>query len=406
MIATRTIGSSGIEVSELSFGGAPLGAVGDRISADTAAAIVQRAHRGGIRYFDTAPLYGHGLSEKRLGATLRTLPRDDFVLSTKVGRLLVPEAEGERYAGMRDAEPVAIRYDYSYDAVRRSLEASLERLGLDRVDILLCHDIDVWTHGDAQPGIFDAARNGALSAMRALREDGVVGAIGLGVNEWQVCSRVMDEMDVDCFLLAGRFTLLEQEPSAGEREGPAPRMKEPSAREREGPAPRMKEPSAGVREGPAPRMKEPSAGEREGPAPRMKEPSAGEREGLAPRQEGPLDTFLPKCVERNVSVIIGGPYNSGILATDDRRRATYDYKPAPEHLWQKAQAIRRMCESHGVDPRAAALQYPLRHPAVAAVIPGVWAVEEVETNLGLIGTEIPDALWRDLAAAGLARAID
>ena len=376
MIATRTIGSSGIEVTELSFGGAPLGAVGDRISAETVAAIVQRAHRGGIRYFDTAPLYGHGLSEKRLGATLRTLPRDDFVLSTKVGRLLVPEAEGERYAGMRDAEPVAIRYDYSYDAVRRSLEASLERLGLDRVDILLCHDIDVWTHGDAQPGIFDAAWNGALPAMRALREEGVVRAIGLGVNEWQVCNRVMDEMDVDCFLLAGRFTLLEQEPSAGEREGPAPRMKEPSA------------------------------GEREGPAPRMKRPSAGEREGLAPRKEGPLDTFLPRCVERNVSIIIGGPYNSGILATDDRRRATYDYKPAPEHLWQKAQAIRRMCESHGVDPRAAALQYPLRHPAVAAVIPGVWAVEEVETNLGLIGTEIPDALWRDLAAADLARAVD
>ena len=346
MIATRTIGASGIEVTELGFGGAPLGAVGDRISADTAAATVERAHRGGIRYFDTAPLYGHGLSETRLGATLRTLPRDDFVLSTKVGRLLVPEAEGERYAGMRDAEPVAIRYDYSYDAVRRALEASLERLGLDRVDILLCHDIDVWTHGDAQPGIFDAARNGALPAMRALREAGVVRAIGLGVNEWQVCNRVMDEMDVDCFLLAGRFTLLEQEPSAGEREG------------------------------------------------------------LAPSKEGPLDTFLPRCVERNVSIIIGGPYNSGILATDDRRRATYDYKPAPEHLWQKAQAIRRMCESHGVDPRAAALQYPLRHPAVAAVIPGVWSVEEVDTNLGLIGTEIPDVLWRDLAAAGLARPVD
>ena len=276
-------------------------------------------------------LYGHGLSEKRLGSVLRTVPREDFVLSTKIGRLLVPEAEGERYAGMRDAEPVAIRYDYSFDAVRRSLESSLGRLGLDRVDILLCHDIDVWTHGDAQPGIFDAASKGALRALRTLREEGVVRAIGLGVNEWQVCSRVLDEMDVDCFLLAGRFTLLEQEP---------------------------------------------------------------------------LDEFLPKCVQRNVSLIIGGPYNSGILATDERRRATYDYKPAPEALWQKAQAIRRMCESHGVDPHAAALQYPLRHPAVAAVIPGVWAVAEVEANLDLIAADIPDALWRDLAAADLARAID
>ena len=331
MIATRKIGATDVEVTELSFGGAPLGAVGDRLTDADVDGIVTRARAGGIRYFDTAPLYGHGLSEKRLGSVLRTVRREDFVLSTKIGRLLVPAAEGERYAGMRDAEPVAIRYDYSFDAVRRSLESSLGRLGLDRVDILLCHDIDVWTHGDAQPGIFEAARKGALRALRTLREEGVVRAIGLGVNEWQVCSRVLDEMDVDCFLLAGRFTLLEQEP---------------------------------------------------------------------------LDEFLPKCVQRNVSLIIGGPYNSGILATDERRRATYDYKPAPEALWQKAQAIRRMCESHGVDPRAAALQYPLRHPAVAAVIPGVWAVSEVEANLDLIAADIPDALWRDLATAGLARAID
>ena len=330
MIATRRIGATDIEVTELGFGGAPLGAVGDRLSDEAAAAIVQRARAGGVRYFDTAPLYGHGLSEKRLGQTLAQLPRSEFVLSTKIGRLLVPEAEGERFAGMRDNEPVAIRYDYSFDAVRRSLESSLQRLGLDRVDILLCHDIDVWTHGDAQPGVFDRASQGALPALRQLREEGVVRAIGLGVNEWQVCSRVMNEMDVDCFLLAGRFTLLEQEP---------------------------------------------------------------------------LHEFLPECARRKVSIIIGGPYNSGILATDDRRRATYDYKPAPDGLWRKAQAIRRMCESHGVDPRAAALQYPLRHPAVAAVIPGVWAIEEVDANLAFHASDIPDALWRDLANAELAMAV-
>ena len=170
MIATRNIGATDTEVTELSFGGAPLGAVGDRITDDEAAAIMHRAREGGMRYFDTAPLYGHGLSEKRVGRVLRELPRDDFVLSTKVGRLLVPADEGERYAGMRDAEPVAIRYDYSFDAVRRSLEASLARLGLDRVDILLCHDIDIWTHGDAQPGIFEAAKNGALPALGKLRQ--------------------------------------------------------------------------------------------------------------------------------------------------------------------------------------------------------------------------------------------
>ena len=330
MIATRNVGATDIAVTELSFGGAPLGVVGDLITDDEAAAIMHRAWDGGIRYFDTAPLYGHGLSEKRVGHVLRELPRDAFVLSSKIGRLLVPVKEGERVARARDSEPFGIRYDYSFDAVKRSMEASLDRLGVHRIDILLCHDIDTWTHGDAQPGIFETARRGALPALRELREQGVVRAIGLGVNEWQVCGRVLDMMDVDCFLLAGRFTLLEQDP---------------------------------------------------------------------------LDTFLPKCIERNVSIIIGGPYNSGILTTDDRQQATYDYKPAPDHLWQKAQAIRRMCESHGVDPRAAALQYPLRHTAVAAVIPGVRAIEEVETNLDLFAREIPDALWRDLADAGLAREI-
>lgn len=330
MIPMRRIGATDIEVSTLGFGGAPLGAVGDRIDDETAADIVALARAGGVRYFDTAPLYGHGLGEKRLGAALREAPRQDFVLSTKVGRLLVPEAEGERYPGMRDREPVAIRYDYGADAVRRSLASSLERLGLDRVDILLCHDIDRWTHGDAQPGMFDAARRGALPALRRLREEGVVGAIGLGVNEWQVCRDVLGEMDVDCFLLAGRFTLLEQ---------------------------------------------------------------------------APLDSFLPECLRRRVSVIVGGPYNSGILATDEKRRATYDYKAAPAHLYQKAQRIRRLCESHGIDPRAAALQYPLRHPAVAAVIPGVWAKGEVATNLDLFARPMPDALWRDLAASGLAREV-
>ncbi len=331
MLGNRTIGRTDIEVTELGFGGAPLGAIGSRITDDDVDNIVTRAHDGGVRYFDTAPLYGHGLSEKRLGSVLRGFDRDEFVLSSKIGRLLVPLDEGQRNEMMRDDEPVAVRYDYSYDAVKRSIDESLTRLGLDRIDIALCHDIDVWTHGDDQPGIFDTAIKGALLALRDLREQGVVRAIGLGVNEWLVCSRVMDLIDVDCFLLAGRFTLLEQEP---------------------------------------------------------------------------LDTFLPKCVDRNVSIIIGGPYNSGILATDDRRFATYDYKPSSDELYEKAQKIRRMCEAHGVDPRAAALQYPLRHPAVAAVIPGVRSVAEVEQNLELVAAEIPPALWRDLEEHDLVRAID
>ena len=327
---TRTLGRTDIALSTLGFGGAPLGAVGARIDDETVNAIVQAARDGGIRYFDTAPLYGHGLSEKRLGEVLGRLPRGDFALSTKVGRLLVPSGQGERNPGMRDAEPVDFRYDYTYEAARASLEASLERLGLDRVDILLCHDIDLWTHGDDQPGIYDTAARGALPALADLRAEGTIRAFGLGVNNWEVCARVLADFDPDCFLLAGRFTLLEQ---------------------------------------------------------------------------APLDTFLPECAARNVSVIIGGPYNSGLLAVDERRKATYDYKPVDDARWERAQQIREVCVAHGADIRAAALQYPLRHSAVASVIPGVWSVEEVRANLDLMAAELPEALWDDLADAGLARRI-
>lgn len=326
----RKIGGTGIEVTTLGCGGAPLGSVGDRVSDTEAAAIIAAAHGQGIRYFDTAPYYGHGLSEQRMGRGLAGLARDEFVLSSKIGRLLVPRDEGFRNPNMRDNEPFSVRYDYSYDGVRRSLETSLQRLGLEHVDILLCHDIDVWTHGDEQPAIFDQACNGALRALSDLREEGVIGAFGLGVNEWPVCDQVMDLFAVDCFLLAGRFTLLEQEP---------------------------------------------------------------------------LDAFLPKCQANGVSVIIGGPYNSGVLAVTEREAATYDYKVVSDEVWHKAGAIREVCAGHGIDPRAAALQYPLRHPAVAAVIPGVFRLADLETNIALMGVEIPEALWRDLAEAGLSREV-
>ncbi len=329
-LKANTIGQTDIKVTSLGFGGAPLGAVGGRITDEEAAAILKAAYDGGIRYFDTAPLYGHGLSEKRIGTTLKSFKRSEFVLSTKVGRLLVSLAEGQRNEGMRDKEPFSIRYDYSYSAARTSLETSIERLGFDRIDILLCHDIDLWTHGDDQPEIFKAAADGILPALSDLRKEGVIGAFGLGVNEWRVCSQVMDLFDVDCFLLAGRFTLLEQEP---------------------------------------------------------------------------LDEFLPKCVDKNVSVIVGGPYNSGLLASEDRKRATYDYKPVDDSRWDRAQRIRSVCQNHDTDMRTAALQYPLQHPAVASVIPGMWSLDEVEMNLDLIGRDIPVELWNDLAGAGLARKI-
>ena len=312
-LETRRIDGTEVAVTAIGLGGGSLG----RASAEEAAAIVRAAWDGGVRYFDTAPLYGMGVSELRDGAALAPRPREEFVLSTKVGRLLVPGA----------ADNLEVQYDYSYDGVRASFEASLERLGLDRVDILLCHDIDVWTHGDGQPAILEAARSGALRALAALREEGVIRAFGLRVNEWQVCSQVMDEFPIDCFLLAGRFTLLEQEP---------------------------------------------------------------------------LAEFLPRCLDQGVSIIIGGPYNSGLLAVSDRAEATYDYQPVDDERWERVQQIRAICDSHGVDIRAAALQYPLRHAAAASVIPGAKSVAEVTANLGFFAAPIPDALWDDLDAASLA----
>lgn len=312
---TARIGTTEIHVTTLGFGGVPLGTVGSRITELEANEIVETAWDGGVRYFDTAPLYGHGRSEERLGRALAAHPRDEFVLSTKIGRLL-------------EHEPRGIRYDYTRDAVMRSIESSLERLDMDRIDILLCHDIDVWTHAERQPEIYAQAMAGALPAMVELRDQGVVQAIGLGVNEAEVCRTVMDEVEVDCFLLAGRFTLLEQDA---------------------------------------------------------------------------LDALLPRCKEQNVSVIIGGPYNSGLLASTDRARATYDYKPVSDELWARAAELRNVCERHGVDLRAAALQYPLRHPAVASVIPGAQANKEIAANLELVRLGLPDALWEDLAAAGLTR---
>ncbi|MCZ6871389.1 MAG: aldo/keto reductase [Gammaproteobacteria bacterium] len=315
----RRLGSSDIEVTCLGFGGGPVGGVGS----EDAEAVLEAAWNGGIRYFDTAPLYGMSVSEQRVGSFLRTRPRDEFVLSTKVGRLLVPAAT--------DESRLVVEFDYSRDGVGRSLNESLERLGLERVDVLLCHDIDVYTHDDRQPDVFQRALEGALPLLTELKARGVVGAIGLGVNEWQVCEAVLEHVDVDCFLLAGRFTLLEQEA---------------------------------------------------------------------------LDTFLPRCVERDVSVIIGGPFNSGVLATADRDAATYNYRRVSDELWQRAQEIRRVCAAHDVDIRAAALQYPLRHPAVATIIPGVRSVAEVTQNLELFSAPIPDALWDDLASAGLTRYVE
>lgn len=311
MIGTRVrLGSSAVEVTRLGFGAAPIGNLFTAVAETEAAATVDAAWQAGLRFFDTAPLYGHGLSERRLGAALRARPRDEAVVATKVGRLLDAHVVKDD-DGFVDTPPVGWRYDFSYDATLRSLDASLKRTGLDRIDVLHVHDPD--DHAE------DALR-GAFPALRKLRADGVVRAIGAGMNQSALLARFVREADVDCVLLAGRYTLLEQ------------------------------------------------------PA---------------------LADLLPLCVARGVSVIAGGVFNSGLLA-DPSSRATYDYHPAPPAQVEHAQHLAAVCARHGVDLKAAALRFPLAHPAVACVLTGARSAAEVAENARLFAAPIPLALWDDL----------
>jgi D-threo-aldose 1-dehydrogenase len=327
---TRLLGRTGIRVSQIGFGGAPLGNLFAALSEADAASAVVGAFAAGIRLFDTAPLYGHGLIEHRIGAALRHGKRDDFVLATKVGRLLRPDASaaGEHY---RDILPFATQFDYSYDGVLRSIEDSLQRLGLARIDIVHIHDVDVWTHKSqaAMDERFAEVMGGGYRALLRLREEKAIGAIGVGVNEWQACQRFAEAGDFDCFLLAGRYTLLEQ---------------------------------------------------------------------------AALDSFLPLCLARNIAVIIGGPFNTGILATGAVAGATYNYQPATAEVMERVSRIDAVCRRHGVALASAALQFPLHHPAVASVIPGARSAVEVTANVATFETPVPAVLWAELRQAGLLRA--
>ncbi|GAQ67526.1 aldo/keto reductase [Streptomyces scabiei] len=317
---TRTLGRTGVRVTELAYGAAGIGNLFRPVSDEEAAAAVDAAWDAGIRTFDTAPHYGLGLSERRLGAALRERPRDGYTVSTKVGRLLVPAEDGGPADDLAHgfAVPATLRrvWDFSADGVRRSLEASLERLGLDRVDVVLLHDPD--DHADQ-------ALDEAYPALEQLRGEGVVGAIGVGMNQTALPARFLRETDIDVVLLAGRYTLLEQEG---------------------------------------------------------------------------LTELLPEAAARGRSVLIGGVFNSGLL-TDPRPGATYDYAPAPENVLQRALLLKEVTERHGVPLRAAALRFPLGHPAVAGVLTGARSSDEVRDTVRQCRHPVPDALWDELRAARL-----
>jgi D-threo-aldose 1-dehydrogenase len=317
----------------MGFGTAPLGNLYRAMSQDESDATLEAAWEVGCRYFDTAPLYGLGLSETRLNPFLRSKRPERPILSTKVGRILQVCDPAERTGQGKFFDVPARKelYDYSYDGVMRSLEHSFERLGVDEIDILFCHDVDVFTHGskEASDRRIREFMEGGYKALVKLRDSGVVKAIGAGINEWQVAETLARAGDFDLFLLAGRYTLLEQEA---------------------------------------------------------------------------LTSFLPYCVEKNMGIALGGPYNSGILATGPKPGAFYNYDPAPPAILERVGRIQKVCEAHGVALAEAALAFPLAHPAVVSVIPGGQRPEEVRRNAANLQVKIPSSLWSDLKTEGLLRA--
>jgi len=329
-LATRAIGNTGLEVSVLGFGAAGIGNLYRQLPDEDALAAVRTAYASGVRLFDTAPFYGFGLSESRLGTALAgTQPRP--AISTKVGRTLVatgPQDPAIGREGYFSPQPFAPVFDYGYDAILRSHAESLARLGVPRVDILLCHDIGRLTHGTGHATRVQEFLDGGYRAMRELRDSGAVRAIGIGVNEWEVCVELLERCDLDCILLAGRYTLLEQ-------------------------------------------------------------PS--------------LEKLLPLCVARRVSILCGGPFNSGILATGSRPRTQthYNYAPPPPEVIQRVRRLEEICAEFSVPLQSAALQFPLAHPAIASVVAGCVTGDEATQCARYFSQPIPGAFWRALRERGL-----
>jgi len=306
----------------LGIGTAAIGNLYASVTDAEAHATVRAALDAGITYFDTAPHYGFGLAERRLGEALGDAP---VLISTKVGRLLDPTSERGPRHGFVDADPYEPRFDYSADGIRRSYESSLSRLKRDRVDILLAHDLGGLTHGAAHEQHLAAFLDGGYRAMRDLKDAGAIDAIGIGVNEIAICLELIARVELDVILLAGRYTLLD---------------------------------------------------------------------------DSAADVLIPLCDRRGVRLIIGGPYNSGILARDnlsDVARLHYDYAQAPTQMIARAQRLAGLCARFGVSLPAAALQFPLRDPRVATVIAGVAHPGEVRDLVARAAAEIPEIVWAALA---------
>ena len=327
-IDMRPLGRSGLRVSELGFGTGPLGGLLGATAASAARDALKTARDAGLRYIDTAPLYGFGLAERRAGDCIVELGRDDIVISTKVGRVLKARRDAPAtQTQFQGSLPFNVTFDYGYDGVMRSFEDSLQRLGTDRVDILLIHDINRKYQGDL---IYDRVKEvmaGGYRALEELRSQRVIRAIGAGINDLEICTMLLEAGDFDCFMVPGRYTLLDQ-----------------SAHE----------------------------------------------------------TFLPACLKRGVNILLAAPFESGILATGAVAGATFNYVPATPDILTRVRRLEEICRDHGVSLPAAALQFPLRHPAVSSVVVGMRSSKEVEQNVRWLGEKIDAAFWKSLKNEGIA----
>lgn len=306
-----------LAVSRLGVGCLGFGATAGAAARDVAQATLSTLHCAGISYFDVAPMYGLGLAEERVAEFLRQVDRQSLVLSTKVGRLLERSPDGA---------VTGTRFDYSYSGALQSLEGSLRRLGVDSVDLVLIHDVSARWHRDALELRYAQAMEGAYRALAELRSSGVIRAVGVGVNDGAILERFARDGEFDCFMLAGRYTLLDH---------------------------------------------------------------------------SALDSFLPMCLDREIAVLLAAPFNSGLLALGARAGATYAHAPPSEEIRARTARIEAVCARHGIPIAAAALQFPLAHPAIASVVATMATPAEAEANLRNCAAALPDAFWQELKDAGL-----
>lgn len=319
------VGKTNLRISEIGLGCSGFGNLYSEIDLLETKEIINTAYNNGIKYFDTAPHYGAGLSERRLGVDISDLPREDIVISTKVGRLLKPNDPKNLSPitadGFVNAAPFNRVLDYTYDGIMRSVEDSLQRLGVNKINILNIHDVGKETLGNEYNQHFKDAMSSGFKALDELKSAGVVDAIGLGCNEWQIMEETFKYADFDVFMLAGRYTLLEQ---------------------------------------------------------------------------SPIERFFPECLKRDISIIDVGIFNSGIIATGPTENAMYNYAPASDEIKNKVAKIYKICEAFGVNPIAAAIQFPHFHPAICSTAIGVRKAKNLKADLELFNVKIPHEFWVEL----------